>query len=150
MFKVVKNLTTWWPVKVLEPDNDHPGKLVERVFQAEFLIRGREEAKALQEERNALLKQLPNSDDYLKEYAAAAEKADEIGAKIDAHDRNVFHQSIKNWKDVVHEGDDETPIPFTPDALDMVLNLDRARVGLAQAYEEAVSNDKARLGNSKA
>jgi hypothetical protein len=149
MFKLVKNLATWWPVTVLEPDDSNPGTLIERTFQAQIVIRSRDEAKALQEKRNALLKQLPGSEDYLKDYAAATAKAEEINAAIDAHDREVFHLNITNWKDVVAY-DGETPLAFSSEALDMALNLDRVRLALVAAYDEAVSNDKARLGNSKA
>lgn len=150
MFKLVKNLTTWWPVTVLEPDESNPGTLVERKFQAQFVIRSRDEVKALQEKRDALMKQLPGSDEYLADFKAATAKATEINNAIEAHDREVFHLNITGWKDVVDEGDEETPIPFSSDALDMALNLDRVRLGLVKAYEEAGSNDKARLGNSKA
>lgn len=149
MFKIVKNLAIWWPVSVLEPDDDNPGTLVEKKFQAQFLIRSRDQAKALQEERNALLKQLPGSEDYLKDYAAASAKAEEINVAIEAHDNKVFHLNVTNWKDVVAD-DGKTQLPFSSDALDMVLNLDRVRLALVKAYDEAVSNDKARLGNSKA
>ena len=149
MFKIVKNLAIWWPVSVLEPDDDNPGTLVEKKFQAQFLIRSRDEAKALQEERNALLKQLPGSDDYLKDYTAASAKAEEVNAAIEAHDNKVFHLNVTNWKDVVAD-DGKTQLPFSSDALDMALNLDRVRLALVKAYDEAVSNDKARLGNSKA
>ena len=150
MFKVVKNLAIWWPVTVLEPAEDNPGTLVEKKFQAQFVIRSRDEAKALQDERNALLKQLPGSDDYLEDYAAASAKAEEVNAAIEAHDNKVFHLNITNWKDVVYDNDESMPMLFSSDALDMVLNLDRVRLALVRAYDEAVSNDKARLGNSKA
>lgn len=149
MFKVVKNLAVWWPVTVLEPDEDNPGTLIENEFQAQFVIRSRDQAKALQEERNTLIKQLPGSDDYLKDYASASAKAEEVNAAIEAHDNKVFHLNVTNWKDVVAD-DGKTRIAFSPDALDMVLNLDRVRLALVKAYDEAVSNDKARLGNSKA
>lgn len=148
MFKLVKNLSTWWPVTVLEPDNDNPGTLVEKTFQAQFVVRSREETKALQEKRNALVRQLPTSSDYLNDEAAAMKKAEDIGALIEAHDREVFHLNITNWKDI--EDENEQPIPFSVDALDMALNVDRVRIGFATAFGEIVSNDKARLGNSKA
>ena len=148
MFKIVPQLAVWWPVTVLEPDNDNPGTLKEQTFEAEFLIRGREEAKALQDERNAFSVQLPGPDDYAKDFAAASAKAAEINKTIEAHDRKVFHLSITNWRGVTDANDN--PMSFTADALDMALNLDRVRLGIAKAYEDAVSNDKARLGNSKA
>jgi hypothetical protein len=148
MFKLVKNLAVWWPVSVLEPDNDNPGTLKEFTFEAEFVIRGKDDLKSYNDARDALLQQLPSADDYAADYKAASEKASEIGAKIEAHDQSMFHLMVTDWRGVV--GADDQVLPFSADNLDMALGLDRVRLGLNRAYDEAVSNDKARLGNSKA
>jgi hypothetical protein len=148
MFKIVSNLTAWWPVTVLEPDNENPGTLKEETFEVEFIIRGRNELKVNQDERKALVKQLPSGDDFLSDHAAATAKGEKIGAKIEAHDRKMDHLSIKNWRGILDE--QGNPLPFTAAALDMALNHDRIRVALNKGFEEAVSNDKARVGNSKA
>lgn len=148
MFKLVKSLAVWWPVSVLEPDNDNPGSLKEFSFEAEFIIRGKDDLKSYNNARDALLQQLPSADDYTVDYKAASQKAAEIGAQIEAHDQSMFHLMVTDWRGVI--GADDKELPFTADNLDMALGLDRVRVGLNRAYEEAVSQDKARLGNSKA
>ncbi|SCB18518.1 hypothetical protein [Rhizobium lusitanum] len=148
MFKLIENLTAWWPVKVLEPDNDNPGSLKEETFEVEFVIRSREETKAHDKQRTELLKQLPVADDYRKDQAGATAKAEKIGAKVEAHDRKMDHLVIKNWRGVFDAK--ENPVPFSAAALDMALNHERIRVGINRAYDEAVSNDKARVGNSNA
>jgi hypothetical protein len=148
MFKLVKNLAVWWPVSVLEPDNDNPGTLKEFTFEAEFVIRGKDELKSYNDARDALLQQLPGADDYAADYKAAAQKASEIGTQIEAHDQSMFHLMVTDWRGVI--GADDQALPFSADNLDMALGLDRVRLGLNRAYDEAVSNDKARLGNSKA
>lgn len=148
MFKLVKDLAVWWPVSVLEPDNDNPGSLKEFTFEGQFVIRGKDELKSYGDERDALLKQLPSAEDYAADYKAASQKVAETGTQIEAHDRKMFHLMVTNWRGIV--GEDDQPLPFTPDNLDYALGFDRIRVGLNRAYDEAVSNDKARLGNSKA
>ncbi|BCH63210.1 hypothetical protein RvVAT039_04260 [Agrobacterium vitis] len=147
MFKIVPTLTAWWPVSVLEPDNDNPGKLKEFTFEAEFVIRGKEQMKPHDDKRAELLKQLPTAEEFAANYQAASEKAEATKALIEAHDRNMFHLMITNWRGVF-DADDQA-LSFSADNLNMALGFDRIRVGLNRAYEEAVSNDKARLGNSK-
>lgn len=152
MFKLVKNLAAWWPVSVLEPDPDQPGKLLEHSFEAQFIIRGKEEMKGHNERRQELTKQLMEA--IGRAGTATADEADAINAeikqltdRIEAHDRSMFHLMVANWRGVI--GEDDQPIPFSAAALDGALDHDRIRVGLNRAYEEAISNDKARLGNSK-
>ncbi|MVA17640.1 hypothetical protein GOZ94_01605 [Agrobacterium vitis] len=148
MFKLVPTLTAWWPVSVLEPDNDNPGTLKESTFDVELVIRGTDELKPYDDKRAELVKQLPTAEEFAADYKAASAKADEIRKQIEAHDQSMFHLMVSNWRGVIDANDQ--PLPFSADNLDMALGLDRIRVGLNRAYEEAVSNDKARLGNSKA
>lgn len=148
MFKLVKNLTAWWPVTVLTPDDENPGTLKEEAFEAQFLILGREERKTLQDERDALIAELPKSEDFLQDFAAATAKGKEIAAKIEAHDREMFHRIVRCWRGVV--GENKKTIEFSSEMLDMALGRDDIRAGFNEAYQEATSNDKARLGNSKA
>lgn len=148
MFKLVKNLAVWWPVSVLEPDNDNPGSLREFTFEAEFVIRCKDDLKSYNDARDALLQQLPSADDYAADYKAASLKAAEIGTQIEAHDQSMFHLMVTDWRGVV--GADDQVLPFSADNLDMALGLDRVRLGFNRAYDEAISQDKARLGNSKA
>lgn len=148
MFKIVPQLTAWWPVTVLEPDNDNPGTLKEFTFEAEFVIRGRDEMKPYHQEKNGLMRQLPTGDDILKDRAAAEAKADKVAAKLEAHDLKMFHLMVKNWRGVFDEKDN--PLPFTAETFNLALNQERIRAGLNKAYDEATSNDKARVGNSNA
>ncbi|MBW8283525.1 MAG: hypothetical protein K0M55_07980, partial [Rhizobium sp.] len=57
MFKLVDSLTAWWPVKVLQPDPDKPGKMKEFDFEIEFEIIDRDETKRMDEQRAELIKQ---------------------------------------------------------------------------------------------
>lgn len=147
MFKLVPTLTAWWPVSVLEPDTDNPGKLKEFTFEAEIVIRGKDELEPYDEKRAVLVEQLPTADAFAADFKAASDKAAEIRRQIEAHDQSMFHLMITNWRGIVDANDQ--PLPFSADNLDMALGFDRIRVGLNRAYEQAVSNDKARLGNSK-
>jgi hypothetical protein len=151
MFKLVRNLAAWWPVTVIEPDPVNAGQLVERAFEAEFLILGKSELKAHNDHRSHLVRQLVDEITVLRD--ASNKESQEvlvrsIEAKIEAHDREMFHRLVTNWRDVTDEND--KPIAFSAEALDMALDQERIAAGLKQAYEEAISNDKARLGNSKA
>lgn len=148
MFKLVKNLAVWWPVSVLEPDSDNAGQLKESQFEVELVIRGKDELKAYDDARLALVNQLPNADDYLADAKTASTKASDIAAQIDAHDRKIFQMTFTNWRNVVDENDQ--PIAFSAEALDQALNYERVRAGLNRAYADAISQDKARLGNLKA
>ncbi|NSZ48446.1 hypothetical protein [Agrobacterium vitis] len=148
MFKLVPTLTAWWPVSVLEPDSNNPGKLKEETFEAEIVIRGKDELKPYDDKRAELVGKLPTAEEFATDYKAASEKAAEIRKQIEAHDQSMFHLMISNWRGILDANDQ--PLPFSADNLDMALGFDRIRVGLNRAYEEAVSNDKARLGNSKA
>ncbi|MDQ0454656.1 hypothetical protein [Rhizobium paknamense] len=147
MFKLVPTLTAWWPVSVLEPDNDNPGTLKEATFEVELVIRGKDELKPYDDQRADLINRLPSAEDYATDLRAASDAATRVRAEIEDHDRRMFHLMVSNWRGVVDA--DDQPLPFSPDTLDMALGFDRIRVALNRAYEEAVSNDKARLGNLK-
>jgi len=147
MFKLVPVLTAWWPVSVLQPDTDNPGKLKEETFEVELAIRSKDELKAYDDKRADLVKQMPTADEFAADVKAASEKAVAIRKQIEDHDQGMFHLMVTNWRGILDVNDQ--PLPFTADNLDMALGFDRIRVGLNRAYDEAVSNDKARLGNSK-
>ncbi|MDQ0454718.1 hypothetical protein [Rhizobium paknamense] len=147
MFKLVPVLTAWWPVSVLEPDNDNPGTLKEETFEVELAIRGKDELKAYDDKRAALVRQLPTADEFAADYMAAQDKADAIGKQIEEHDRDMFHLMVTNWRGIIDANDQA--LPFSSENLDLALGFDRIRVALNRAYQEAVSNDKARLGNLK-
>ncbi len=150
MFKLVKNLAVWWPVTVLEPDPENPGTLLERAFEAKFVIRGKDEMKPHNDKRSDLAKRLMQAiktAGTADDIDAAGEAIEALQAEIEAHDRQMYHLMVSNWRGII--GDDDQPIDFSAEALDMAISLDRVRDGLNRAYQDAVSNDKARLGNSK-
>lgn len=136
MFKVKKNLTCWWPVTVKEPHPDNAGEIQESGFEVEFAIPGREERKKLADEREALLAELRETDD--------AEKATEIARQLEAFGEHRYREAILNWRGI--EGD-EGPFEYSLPNLDLLLDSDYVRRALDAAYTEAVTLDKARLGN---
>lgn len=137
MFKLVANLTCWWPVKIMEPDSDRPGKYIEREFEVEFQILDREETRRIDDLRVELLKtaEKDTSDEGLRKSQA----------ELDAYDMKAFRRVLKNWRGIIDENDN--PVPFTEEAFAAAMKHDRVRVGLNRAYQEAISQDKARLGN---
>lgn len=138
-FKLSSELTFKWPVKVLEPDQGTPGKLIEREFTAHFAIIDPEQSKETDKQRVALFEQIkPDMD---------VKDLREVQALIDAHDFTALSQVMRGWHGIVD--DDDKPIPFNSDNLKMVYAHDRVKNALRRAYQEAVSEDKARLGNSK-
>lgn len=136
MFKVKKNLTCWWPVTVKEPDPERPGEILESEFEVEFAIPGRAERKRLSDEREALLKELR---DAVEPEAAAA-----IAAQLEAFGEDRYREAILNWRGI--EGD-EGPFEYDLYNFETLLDSDYVRRGLDVAYTEAVTLDKARLGN---
>lgn len=138
-FKLSSELTFKWPVKVLEPDQGTPGKLIEREFTAHFAIIDPEQSKETDKQRVALFEQIkPDMD---------VKDLREVQALIDAHDFTALSQVMRGWHGIVD--DDDKPIPFNSDNLKMVYAHDRVKNALRRAYQEAISEDKARLGNSK-
>ncbi len=136
MFKVKKNLTCWWPVTVKEPDADKPGEIRESVFEVEFVIPGRAERKRLADEREALLKAWREADD--------ADAAAAIGEQLETFGEHRYREAILNWRGI--EGD-EGPLDYSLENLNLLLDSDYVRRALDAAYTEAVTLDKARLGN---
>lgn len=138
-FKLSSELTFKWPVKVLEPDPGTPGKLIEREFIALFAIIDPARAKETDKERAALFEQIkPDMD--IKDLKAVQDL-------IEAHDFKALSDVLRGWEGIV--GDDDLPIPFREDNFKMVYAHDRVKNALRRAYQEAISEDKARLGNSK-
>lgn len=68
-----------------------------------------------------------------------------VQAELEEFDTASFTRVIKNWRGVVDEK--EKVIPFTNETFAAALKLERIRIGLNRAYQEAISQDKARLGN---
>jgi hypothetical protein len=138
MFKVSRELTFPWPVKVIEPDPDKAGALIEREFTVFFALLHPDEAKASAEARTAILKQM-TPETGLEELKAIQEQ-------LRLHDLGATRAVIRGWgNDIV--GDDDQPLPFTPANLEDLLKYPRVQTAMGTAYKEAISEDKARLGN---
>ncbi|MGO7015921.1 hypothetical protein [Rhizobium leguminosarum] len=137
MFKLVHNLTAWWPVNVIEPDPDKPGSYVEHTFDVELEILDRDYATNRDKMRGELLKSA--------EKDPSEENLKHVQAELEEFDTASFTRVIKNWRGVVDEK--EKVIPFTNETFAAALKLERIRIGLNRAYQEAISQDKARLGN---
>ncbi|SEH22528.1 hypothetical protein [Rhizobium sp. NFR12] len=137
MFKLSSELTFPWPVKVIEPNPGSPGELIEREFEVIFAILDPEVGRKRTAERRAILaKMTPGMElDELKV----------IQEEIHAHDQTALQEVIRGWSSIV--GDDDKPIAFTDVTFRAVTAHERVRIGLVRAYEEAISQDKARLGN---
>ncbi|MFB2553338.1 hypothetical protein [Ensifer soli] len=137
MFVVVDTLTCWWPVKVLEPHPTRVGVVVEHEFEVEFEILDREENKVLQDMRAAILKEAAEigGDDAI----AQAER------KLEEHDEEAFRRVLRNWRKIVDQNKAE--IPFTLENLSRVLTRDHVRAAINRAYQDAISQDKARRKN---
>jgi hypothetical protein len=137
MFKLVHNLTVWWPVNVIEPDPDKPGSYVEHTFDVELEILDRDYATNRDKMRGELLKSA--------EKDPSEENLKHVQAELEEFDTASFTRVIKNWRGVVDEK--EKVIPFTNETFAAALKLERIRIALNRAYQEAISQDKARLGN---
>ena len=137
MFKLVQNLTVWWPVKVIEPNPEKPGSFVEHSFEVELEILDRDYSKNRDAMRVELLKKA--------EADPSEENLKRVQGELDAFDTASFTRVVKNWRGVVDAKDEV--IPFSNEAFAEALKLERIRVALNRAYQDAIDQDKARLGN---
>ncbi|WP_043062097.1 hypothetical protein [Brucella anthropi] len=137
MFKFTPNLTFWWPVKVIEPNPDAPGKFVEHEFKAQFEMLPPDDAKSAAKERAAIVaKIVPDLSD---------EQTEAIQSELDEHDRKQVQRVLRNWEGVVDE--DNVSIPFNERNFCLVYGYRHIRNAFVRAYMDALSEDKARLGN---
>ncbi len=119
MFKVTKEHTFWWPVKVRLPDPDKAGAIKEETFNMRFRALAADRAKAIEADN----------------------------ANADIIDRSIASilEVALDWSDVVD--DDRNPVPFTPEALTDALLYPFVRDGIVAAYAAAISGQAARQGN---
>ncbi len=137
MFKLSREITFPWPVKVIEPDPSKAGRLIEHVFEATFAIVDPEISRARGDERKAILARMLD-DTPIDELKAIQEELDE-------HDFSTLKTYLRGWSKIAD--DDGRPIPFNDDTLREVYAHARVKNALVRAYQEALSEDKARLGN---
>lgn len=137
MFKLVKTLTAWWPVKVYEPDPENPGKFVSFEFQAEFEILDREEVGKNEAARAAVFAEF--------EGATGDNRLRELQQKLDDLQTREFLRVMRNWRGVVDDNDQ--PLTFTEQAFLEALKRNHVREAISVAYAEAIDTGKARQGN---
>lgn len=137
MFKLVKTLTTWWPVKVYVPDPENPGTFQSFEFEAELEILDRDEVKKNKQERDGLL----------AAYSAdpTESKLTELEEKLEALQDRTILRVVRNWRGIID--DDDKPLLFSEQMLLQALKRDGVREGINVAYAEAIDTGKARQGN---
>ncbi|WP_337267058.1 hypothetical protein [Oryzifoliimicrobium ureilyticus] len=154
MFKLSSELTFPWPVKVIEPNPEKPGELVEHTFTVMFAFIDPEVSKASASKRREITDRLSDAASKaveidqadLKVAHDAAEEIRKIQDELRDHDRDALFSVLRGFETDFMDGNGK-PIPFNRKSFDMVYAHDRVRNGLVAAYAEAVSGDKARLGN---
>lgn len=138
MFILAPSYVFPWPVNVLEPDQDNPGKLVEHTFTARFELISRDEAIATDRKRTEIVLKMAGVDD--------PDALFKIREELDAHDRVAMLRVLRGWEDDLCD-ENRKPIPFNDATVSAVLNHGRVHAAFNRAYQDAISEDKARLGN---
>ena len=154
-FKLSTELVFPWPVTVLEPSQTNPGKLEEKTFTGVFAIIAPEQAKARDEARKQIGREIAALQQKLADVRAedgehaAPGLFDEITAleqKLTDHDTLAAREVFRGWRDGL-VGDDDQPMTVNAENIDLVFSFTRVRAALVRAYREAISEDRARLGN---
>ncbi|RVA07638.1 hypothetical protein EN932_27070 [Mesorhizobium sp. M7A.F.Ca.US.002.01.1.1] len=121
-FKIVDAHVFWWPVEVVCPDPDKPGKTVTQSFTMQFQAMPADEADAMMKEINALPPE---------------------------EQKNRQHEELlrvcKNWRDVTDEKGEQ--VPFSEETLKACLQYSWFNRGLYKAYMRSLAPDEARKGN---
>ena len=137
MFKMVKTLTTWWPVTVYEPDPEKPGTFASFNFEIEFEILDRNEIERNAELRAAIFVEA--------EKDGSNQKLEDVQKQLDDLELKVYQRAVRNWRGVVDDND--AVLLFTNENFLMAWSRNHIREGIAAAYAEAIDTGKARLGN---
>lgn len=136
-FKVKNTLQFPWPVKVWEPHPEKPGKLIESEFIGHFRLIAPEKSRARDEVRLAIIAAItPES---------TIEETKDVQRRLDDHDREASLEVFCGWEGI--EDEDGKPIAFSAAAFDELYRMPRVAAAIKRAYKEAISEDKARLGN---
>lgn len=155
-FKLSTELVFPWPVTVLEPSHDEPGKLEEKTFTGVFALVSPEKAKARDDARKEIGRQISALQGRIATARAEGDEAtaldgvfEEITAleeKLSDHDTLAARDVFRGWKDDLLDENGQ-PMPVNAESIDWVFSHTRVRSGLVRAYREAISEDKARLKN---
>lgn len=136
MFVFSENLTFWWPVKPIEPDPDNPGQLLERSFEVLFEQPTPEVTEHRRKTRAALLEAILKKGISDDEYSEAQ-------SALETFDDEVAEATVKDWRKIGDQNGKDLPFSMFP----RIYKFERVRTAILRAYEEAISQDKARLGN---
>ncbi|MCI9864879.1 hypothetical protein RHIZ_02850 [Rhizobium skierniewicense] len=136
-FKLSSELTFKWPIKVIEPDQGTPGKLIERTFMGHFVIPDPALVKESDAKRRAILEKITPDTDL--------PELKNLTALLEAHDFSALNDVLRGWHDLIDDND--AAIPFNSENLKRVYAHPRVKSAFTRAYQEAISEDKARLGN---
>lgn len=131
MFVLQDSYRYWWPVKVVLPDPENPGQILEKGF--EMLFEAPEKASA---------------EAFDREVDAQFEARKEAGeTTIGAFDREieVLVRYCHDWRDVVRP--DGSAVPFSPDALRGALGHAAIAAAVSRAWRGSIESGGARLGN---
>lgn len=123
MFVLTATHLFWWPATALAPDPETAGKFREHQFKLQFEALGLDEAQAMDEAFHAL-----NSEKDRQK-----------------HQHDLLYRVVKGWSEVVDV--EKAPVPFSAGALEQAIQLAWFRTAAYRAYAEAMSGEKARLGN---
>lgn len=115
--------TFWRPVTIKSPDPDNSGQLQTETLELLFEALSLDEGVALDEE--------------LAQLRSDKERT--------AHELKRIRRVVLDWREVVDEKN--KPIPFSPEMLDAFIQMPWHRVGIYQAYAEAMAGQEARTGN---
>ncbi len=137
MFKFSTNITFWWPVKVIEPNPNEAGKFIEHEFKAKFEMLPPDEGKTSAKARQAIVSKItPDLSD---------DEVEAIQSELDEHDLNLLLRTLRGW-DNIHDADGK-PISFSEANFRLIYAYRHIRNAFVRAYIDALSEDKARLGN---
>ncbi len=136
-FTVKNTLQFPWPVKVWEPHPEKPGKLIEREFIGHFKLIDPEVSRAHDDTRRAIVDEITPE--------TTAEEMKDIQRRVEEHDHATSLELFCGWDGI--EDEEKQPITFSPEAFEEIYRMPRVAAAIKRAYREAVSEDKARLGN---
>ena len=122
-FTLSKTIRYWWPVTVSIPDPANPGKCIKQTLKVLFEPKNQDAAISAYKH----LEEIPDVHDRL------------------VAERDMLAGVVKDWADVVD--DDQTPMPFSQEALNAALQQGWFRTGLNRALTESLTGEEARLGN---
>lgn len=137
MFKFSEKLNFKWPVKVIEPHPDIPGELIEHEFIALFEVMPPEESDAMTAARRKIEKKVTPD--------MTEAQLDKVQKELDEHDLKTLKRVLRGWEGLIDANDD--PMPFTEKTFRALYPHRRIRNALTRSYIEALSEDRARLGN---